>query len=405
MDQPEPAGVDPLLAQGRHHRDVEVGAMRTGERGVVDQGVGRVGLAQDVIARQRVQQACRATGPGRAGRGRRRRPTPRAPSTTCRRPVATRAPRRVSAALQLGILHRSSAFGHPRHGLLGRARARGAAPVARRSRPAPGGYRRSSCGRNRRSRARRAGRLMCWTSSAEAPGTRRRKRLAGPLPPARAPRPRQQRLGAGDTRKVGTDDGRPLGAQAGDRGAAAFGDAGCEPLGQTADGTEAVFPHGPFSNSVPYGRPRPSYMTMTHAPRLLAWYDRHRRTLPWRAPAGERTPPYLVWLSEIMLQQTTVATVGDYFRRFVERWPTVEALAEAPLDERALGLGRPRLLRPRPQSPCLRPRRGRAPWRALSPRTRRACWPCPASAATRPAPSAPSPSTSRPRRSTAMSSG
>src|SRR6478609_6013327 len=70
----------------------------------------------------------------------------------------------------------------------------------------------------------------------------------------------------------------------------------------------------------------------THATRLLTWYDRHRRTLPWRAPAGRRTPPYLVWLSEIMLQQTTVATVGDYFRRFVERWPTVEALAEAPLD-------------------------------------------------------------------------
>src|SRR5258708_29208541 len=73
-------------------------------------------------------------------------------------------------------------------------------------------------------------------------------------------------------------------------------------------------------------------MTITHASRLLAWYDRHRRTLPWRAPAGKRTAPYLVWWSEIMLQQTTVARVGDYFRRFVERWPTVEALAEAPLD-------------------------------------------------------------------------
>ena len=43
---------------------------------------------------------------------------------------------------------------------------------------------------------------------------------------------------------------------------------------------------------------------------LLAWYDRHRRVLPWRAPAGERADPYCVWLSEIMLQQTTVATVG-----------------------------------------------------------------------------------------------
>ncbi len=72
---------------------------------------------------------------------------------------------------------------------------------------------------------------------------------------------------------------------------------------------------------------------MTHAARLLAWYDRHRRTLPWRAAPGERTAPYRVWLSEIMLQQTTVATVGEYFRRFVERWPTVEALAEAPLDD------------------------------------------------------------------------
>jgi A/G-specific adenine glycosylase len=74
-------------------------------------------------------------------------------------------------------------------------------------------------------------------------------------------------------------------------------------------------------------------MATSHASRLLAWYDRHRRTMPWRAPAGQRTPPYLVWLSEIMLQQTTVATVGDYFRKFVERWPTVEALAAAPLDD------------------------------------------------------------------------
>src|SRR5262249_4279926 len=74
-------------------------------------------------------------------------------------------------------------------------------------------------------------------------------------------------------------------------------------------------------------------MTMTHASRLLDWYDRHRRTLPWRAHAGERADPYVVWLSEIMLQQTTVATVGDYFRRFVERWPTVEALAAAPVDD------------------------------------------------------------------------
>jgi A/G-specific adenine glycosylase len=66
---------------------------------------------------------------------------------------------------------------------------------------------------------------------------------------------------------------------------------------------------------------------------LLAWYDRHQRTLPWRPPAGVRPDPYRVWLSEIMLQQTTVATVGPYFDRFVARWPDISALAVASLDE------------------------------------------------------------------------
>ena len=66
---------------------------------------------------------------------------------------------------------------------------------------------------------------------------------------------------------------------------------------------------------------------------LLAWYDRHRRRLPWRAVPGESADPYGVWLSEIMLQQTTVGTVGPYFRDFLARWPTVEALAAADLDQ------------------------------------------------------------------------
>jgi len=69
------------------------------------------------------------------------------------------------------------------------------------------------------------------------------------------------------------------------------------------------------------------------AAELLQWYDAHRRDLPWRAPPGVRPDPYRVWLSEIMLQQTTVAAVKGYFARFLERWPSVEALAEAPLDE------------------------------------------------------------------------
>jgi A/G-specific adenine glycosylase len=66
---------------------------------------------------------------------------------------------------------------------------------------------------------------------------------------------------------------------------------------------------------------------------LLAWYDRHRRRLPWRPPQGEAADPYRVWLSEIMLQQTGVKTVGPYFEKFVARWPDVEALGSAALDD------------------------------------------------------------------------
>jgi A/G-specific adenine glycosylase len=67
---------------------------------------------------------------------------------------------------------------------------------------------------------------------------------------------------------------------------------------------------------------------------LLAWYDRHARVLPWRAPPGAApADPYHVWLSEIMLQQTTVVTVGPYFADFLARWPDVKALAAAPLDD------------------------------------------------------------------------
>ncbi len=62
---------------------------------------------------------------------------------------------------------------------------------------------------------------------------------------------------------------------------------------------------------------------------LLAWYDRHRRRLPWRAAPGERADPYRVWLSEVMLQQTTVKAVAPYFAKFLARFPTVEALAQA----------------------------------------------------------------------------
>jgi A/G-specific adenine glycosylase len=66
---------------------------------------------------------------------------------------------------------------------------------------------------------------------------------------------------------------------------------------------------------------------------LLAWYDEERRDLPWRVAPGKRADPYRVWLSEIMLQQTTVKAVIPYYLRFLARWPNVTALALAPLDE------------------------------------------------------------------------
>jgi A/G-specific adenine glycosylase len=66
---------------------------------------------------------------------------------------------------------------------------------------------------------------------------------------------------------------------------------------------------------------------------LLAWYDRHRRVLPWRAPPGSKPDPYRVWLSEIMLQQTTVRAVAPYYARFLARFPSIARLAAAPLDD------------------------------------------------------------------------
>ncbi len=66
---------------------------------------------------------------------------------------------------------------------------------------------------------------------------------------------------------------------------------------------------------------------------LLAWYDGAKRTLPWRAPPGETADPWAVLVSEIMLQQTTVATVGPRFAPFLERFPSPAVMAAAPLDD------------------------------------------------------------------------
>jgi A/G-specific adenine glycosylase len=67
---------------------------------------------------------------------------------------------------------------------------------------------------------------------------------------------------------------------------------------------------------------------------VLAWYDRHYRKLPWRSPPGRPPPePYRVWLSEIMLQQTTVPAVMPYFEKFLRLWPSVHDLAAAPVEQ------------------------------------------------------------------------
>jgi A/G-specific adenine glycosylase len=79
--------------------------------------------------------------------------------------------------------------------------------------------------------------------------------------------------------------------------------------------------------------PQPMGWEQRAAAALLPWYDRHRRILPWRAGPRETPDPYRVWLSEIMLQQTTVKTVAPYFTRFIQKWPNVHGLAAAPLQD------------------------------------------------------------------------
>lgn len=78
--------------------------------------------------------------------------------------------------------------------------------------------------------------------------------------------------------------------------------------------------------------PRSKPLAPPKAAALLAWYDKHRRRLPWRSPPGKTADPYAVWLSEIMLQQTTVTAVKPYFEEFLSRWPRVEKLAAAKVE-------------------------------------------------------------------------
>ena len=103
---------------------------------------------------------------------------------------------------------------------------------------------------------------------------------------------------------------------------------------RTTAGTTAAIGRGPWTGQGAFVIPGcVSSSAIFPARDLLAWYDRHRRRLPWRAEPGRTADPYQVWLSEIMLQQTTVAAVIPYYENFVSRFPTVEALARADLDE------------------------------------------------------------------------
>ena len=142
---------------------------------------------------------------------------------------------------------------------------------------------------------------------------------------------------------------------------------------------------------------------------LLDWYDISGRKLPWRVrpedwARGVRPDPYRVWLSEIMLQQTRVTAVIPYFNAFLRRWPTVEALAKAPVEAvMASWAGLGYYAEPATSTPA--PARSQAAVAAAFPRGKRSCAPCPASACTRRLPSPPSPSTSPLFRWMAMSSG
>ena len=85
--------------------------------------------------------------------------------------------------------------------------------------------------------------------------------------------------------------------------------------------------------SRPAMKPEISEQILCVPHKLLNWYDQNKRLMPWRPRDGSRPDAYKVWLSEIMLQQTQVATAIPYFEKFLNRWPSIFKLAEANLDD------------------------------------------------------------------------
>ena len=151
----------------------------------------------------------------------------------------------------------------------------------------------------------------------------------------------------GDGGQTGADHLGPIESEAGERALSAPQQRGGGRGDEAGDGHGACGKPTPVSSSLVacrrHGHPhRVEERSTPRAEVLLSWYDRHRRDLPWRAPPGLRPDPYRVWLSEVMLQQTTVASVGPRFEAFLDRFPTVESLAAAPWEEVAqawAGLG------------------------------------------------------------------
>ena len=122
-------------------------------------------------------------------------------------------------------------------------------------------------------------------------------------------------------------------------GGKAWNDRGLEPYLVTASGstfllqreaeTEGVLIQPKEKKLVYYITEVPSYLKTAVSHELLDWYEINKRDLPWR----RHRDPYYIWVSEIMLQQTRVDTVIPYFHRFIERFPTIQSLADAPEDD------------------------------------------------------------------------
>ena len=150
----------------------------------------------------------------------------------------------------------------------------------------------------------------------------------------------------GVTRKRLTDNGRPIGDQArlahAARGQRLVDQAGHE-FSQWLGAAPRALHHRFGAEGEDLGHEIKGMNPNVSAPaseakrkatvaRTLQWWDRHRRTLVWRAEPGETPDPYRVWLSEVLLQQTTAQAATPYYQTFVAKWPRVEDLAAAPLE-------------------------------------------------------------------------